>query len=278
MGRAGVNWAALLDALPPSCSVNALLAGQTVETWSEKPAPATPETRRAIVEWIGGREFAGGSDPVPALEAAWDRASASGNGGVIWISGPLPVGLSDADGLRRRMAKWPGARVLGVSVTPGPNRLIERLGDPAVFEEFPLLGSRTEALSYLGRNFRVADSRPEFRLDPGRDSKGLAAGDEAPSLLDHLVRLAVNDRVRSLSRTGREEDLETAARLAVNMQLVTPFSGAVVLESEQQYERHELDPSRKPMAIPGIPEPEEWALMIVALLGLAWLWWRHRAG
>lgn len=278
LGSAGVSWTALLDALPPKCSVNALLAGQTVEAWADQPGRATPETRRAIAQWIAGREFAGGCDPVPALQAAWDRVSTSGNGGVIWIHGPLPVALSDADGLLRRMAKWPGGRVLGVSVAPGPNRLIESLGDPAAFEEFPLLGSRSEALSYLAGTFRTADSRPELRLDPGLDSKDIAGGDKTRALLDHLVRLAAYDRVRSLSRTGREEDLDTASRLAVSMQLVTPLSGAVVLETKEQYARHDLDPSREPTAIPGIPEPEEWALMLVALLGLAWLWWRHRAG
>jgi hypothetical protein len=52
----------------------------------------------------------------------------------------------------------------------------------------------------------------------------------------------------------------------------------VVLENRGQFARHELDPTADEEAIPAIPEPEEWALIIIALLALAYLLYRTRRG
>jgi len=53
--------------------------------------------------------------------------------------------------------------------------------------------------------------------------------------------------------------------MATAYQLVTPVSGAVVLETKEQYEAAGLEPV-KPGSVPTIPEPETWAMIIVALL------------
>jgi hypothetical protein len=55
--------------------------------------------------------------------------------------------------------------------------------------------------------------------------------------------------------------------LAAAYQLVTPLSGAVVLETAQQYAQHDLTPA-DPTTVPAIPEPGIRALL---LLGLATL-------
>ncbi len=60
-----------------------------------------------------------------------------------------------------------------------------------------------------------------------------------------------------------------AVALASRYQLVTPVSGAVVLETQQDYAAAGLEPVA-PGSVPTIPEPETWALMIVALLALLW--------
>jgi hypothetical protein len=78
----------------------------------------------------------------------------------------------------------------------------------------------------------------------------------------HLARLWANDEVKRIL-TARDQSLNKAATtLAVRYQLVTPVSGAVVLETAQQYR----DTGRQPVdagTVPTIPEPE-----IITLLGV----------
>jgi hypothetical protein len=69
-----------------------------------------------------------------------------------------------------------------------------------------------------------------------------------------------------------------AVALATQYRLVTPVSGAVVLETQRQYDESRLTPVSQATVptIPTVPEPHEWALMIIACGGLIWLVWRNR--
>ena len=58
--------------------------------------------------------------------------------------------------------------------------------------------------------------------------------------------------------------------LAARYQLVTPVTGAVVLETEQQYRENGLKPVDAG-TVPTIPEPEMVVLLIVAGAFLIWL-------
>jgi len=51
---------------------------------------------------------------------------------------------------------------------------------------------------------------------------------------------------------------------------VTPVSGAVVLESKQQYDESRLTPVSQ-ATVPTVPEPHEWALALIACAALMWL-------
>jgi hypothetical protein len=64
--------------------------------------------------------------------------------------------------------------------------------------------------------------------------------------------------------------------LAVHYQLVTPVSGAVVLETAEQYRAAGLQPVDAG-TVPTIPEPEMVILVAIAGLFLAWLLYRKRA-
>ena len=58
-------------------------------------------------------------------------------------------------------------------------------------------------------------------------------------------------------------DQEAAAELAISHQLVTPVSGAVVLETKQMYEDAGLTPVDA-QTVPSVPEPETIWLLLVA--------------
>ena len=66
-----------------------------------------------------------------------------------------------------------------------------------------------------------------------------------------------------------------AVSLATRYRLVTPVSGAVVLETKQQYDESRLTPVSQ-ATVPTIPEPHEWALLLVGCAGLGWFAWRNR--
>jgi hypothetical protein len=88
-----------------------------------------------------------------------------------------------------------------------------------------------------------------------------------------LARLWAFDEVLRLVRSNqRDLAVETAAKY----QLVTPVSGAVVLENKQQFVQAGLQPV-DPNTVPNVPEPGTVLLLVLAggvLVGARW--WRRR--
>jgi hypothetical protein len=52
-------------------------------------------------------------------------------------------------------------------------------------------------------------------------------------------------------------------------------NGAVVLETQAQYEANRLTPAGQ-ASVPTVPEPHEWALLMIGVLALLWLAVRRR--
>jgi hypothetical protein len=93
---------------------------------------------------------------------------------------------------------------------------------------------------------------------------------------DHVARLWASERVLALMRAEPTANREAAVALAARYRLVTPVSGAVVLETRQQYQESGLTPASQ-ATVPTVPEPHEWAMLSIALATLAWLLWRQQA-
>jgi hypothetical protein len=91
---------------------------------------------------------------------------------------------------------------------------------------------------------------------------------------DHLARAAVFDEVMKGYQSGAAA--EGLAALGAQHHLVTPVSGAVVLETLEQYRAAGLDPG-DPNASPkiplGIPEPSR---SLLVMMGIACLILRRR--
>ncbi len=156
-------------------------------------------------------------------------------------------------------------RILSLSVKPGPNRILKEMDRANGLERAPVLVSLEETLAFLAAHLHSSAAYRTYCLYP-LDAKP----DPGPASLvpssDHLVRLAVYEKVRELCSQDDPGGLEEAVKLAVNARLVTPVSGAVVLEQKERYDQFDLDPFAEPdpMPIPPIPEPEEWALILIA--------------
>ena len=80
----------------------------------------------------------------------------------------------------------------------------------------------------------------------------------------------------NLLRLGDDKSSDAAMKLASSYKIVTPLTGAVVLETQEQYRRAGLEPVN-PGTVPTIPEPEEWLLMLSALLILSRALFRRRS-
>ena len=77
----------------------------------------------------------------------------------------------------------------------------------------------------------------------------------------HVVRLWVFDQIRALFKARK---IAQAVQLAAQYQLVTPVSGAVVLETAQQFKDAGLTPA-DPATVPVVPEPSTWMLLFVGI-------------
>ncbi len=277
MGEVDIDWDSVIGAMSPNAKVNAIFAGQQLSMWEKEFAPPS----MALAQWIVDQEYAGGCDPGPALEQAWEMCAAvPGKGYILWIHAPYPVELSSTEALRQRLFRdavshpGEGVQLLSLSVHPGPNRIEEAVGDFPNMENVPQLVSLSETLKYAARNLRIGDGLRNYRIEDERVN--MTPDEVITTTSRHLVRLAVHEKVRSLARSIEKADVRQAQDLAVKTRLVTPVSGAVVLERAEQYGQYSLDPWADEEAIPAIPEPEEWALIMVAVLAMLYLIYKRR--
>ena len=242
-----------LDAMPGDWKTGVLVAADQV-----LPLNDPSELR--------GLQLEGGADNVPALEEAYRRAGA-GDAVILWVHGAQPVLMERTDGLQQSWERRPGrVSLVAIQGPPGPNRILESLDGIADVRSVTRTVSLTEDLLYLGSRWagETAEWKAVRRRLPRSD---LGRHDLGQRTSSHLAKLWANDEVAKLASLGIS-DREHAVSLATSYQIVTPVSGAVVLETQAQYEQAGLKPA-DPADVPTIPEPEVWALMLVltALLG-----------
>lgn len=92
---------------------------------------------------------------------------------------------------------------------------------------------------------------------------------------DHIMRLyAYNKTVQQAGRHFFKEDYitEKLISLAEDAYIVSPVSSLIVLESQKDYERFDIDENKNSLGNAtaqghgGVPEPHEWALIIISAL------------
>ena len=233
------------------------------------------DARGVLARALGRVKPVGGADNVPALAKAWDLAARRRHGAILWIHSGQPVVLESVDRVNQLWKRQSdGPRLIDVQARPGPHRIAESL-DPAVpVVTLPELGSLEES---LGRLFSQWEGRaPRYHASRRRVAVGEPSLNAAQRTSAHLARLWARDEVERLSRAGSPELRREAVELGTLYQLVTPVTGAVVLETQAQYDAAGLKPV-SPSSVPSIPEPETWALIAVVASLLAWNVLRGRA-
>lgn len=218
--------------------------------------------------------YEGGRCCVRALEEGWDALVAeSGPVVMVWVHGSQPVPMDGPDGLLQRMERQSGrVHLIALQVEPGSDMVSAELEKAAGVTILP--PSRDSARS-LGKLFRswgpdVKTYKAVRTREPGRP-------DQIPGVKtsDHLARIWAHEEVMRMLISGKPQDAEAASAIAVQYHLVTPVSGAVVLETAQQFREAGLEPVSSE-TVPTVPEPEFWAVFAVALLGILFLLWHRR--
>jgi hypothetical protein len=231
----------------------------------------SPESASSAVGRLRG---IGGQDDLPALLEAWEWANARPGGMIVWVHGSQPMVLGNLEALKQRL-EWRGSEgptIIDVAVRPGPNRIAEELSKFDTLTALPRLGELDEDMDRLLAIW--SGRRPEFRFTRTAEPALMAAGSEngkTSSASSHVVRLWARDQIQWLAKIRQTAK---AIELAGRYQLVTPVSGAVVLETAQQFRETGLTPAN-PLSVPGVPEPGTWVLVLLGLSVL--LLWRTRS-
>ena len=233
------------------------------------------ESPAALAEKIENAVFGGGTDAVAALEKAWESAQAKPNGAIVWIHAPQTVELASAENLTQmwtRRANSPTVYSLQSKI--GADVIDRKLSESNDVESVPRFGNLSDDLSrHLSRISQEKRAFESVRIR--ENAKNFKPSTNAKETSAHLIRLWANDEVKRLLAEKSADGEKAALDLAVKYQLVTPVSGAVVLETAEQYEQFGLRPVDAG-SVPTIPEPEEYFLFAVVLGLIIWTFRRFK--
>ncbi len=260
--------AATLAKLPSSVESLILLASDSVGDISQGVQKIAPQS---FADLLSKAEFVGGHDNLPALLRAWDSAAEKPNSAIVWLHGAQPIEMQGVAELQQRYQRRPnGPRIYDVQLIAGPNRLAEAMESLSAVEPIP------NRLAGLERLFATwSGTASQYVVTRAKANRSSAATTNIIEASSHLARLWASDEVkRMIAARAKPED---TIKLAASYQLVTSVTGAVVLETKEQYERAGLQPVNA-NTVPTIPEPETWALIFVVGTVLLWLFHQQRKG
>lgn len=264
-----------LRTLPPNQEIKLLLAGGNGLYGEGAAQQLITGSPQEIAQQVEGLSFGGGADNVPALVKAWDMAAANPGGVIVWIHSPQLLQIQPVEDLRQRWERRPeGPTLYAVQASNGPDRIEEKLDGVGQVRSVARVRGLQSDLETL---FAQLTGRAT-QLELVRSNEKPLQAPEGASVKEtsaHLARLWANDEVARLLATGDEKKIEEATLLAIQYQLVTPVSGAVVLETKEQYNQAGLQPV-EPGTVPTIPEPEMILLIAVVAAMLLWMLWRQK--
>ena len=213
-------------------------------------------------------KFTGGQDNLEALEKGFDLAAKYKARNLIWLHGTQPVKFGSAESLIQRIERGLHIpKLMTVDLTGGPNRILEEISHAI----------RIHRQSRPAQPSDLTEGLTKLLSPPRTAVKWTTAPEEtipsdARKVWDHLARWNVWREVLDSDRSP------AVVKRAALYQLVTPVSGAVVLETQAQYREFglkQVDPNSVP-SIPSIPEPSS-ALLIMMGASL-FLFRRQKAG
>ena len=250
--------------VPDNQEIIVILAGDSPTVIHE--GLLNDNARVALEQGLERFNFIGGRDAVPALELAWERIQNDEAGLLVWLHGPQPVELASTGGLIQRWSRVSNPpKVQAVTLVPGPNVVAKALHENRSIRH--LSWSHNPELDPFSNHIRQWSSgegvwQRSFELV----NKIPDLGREATS---HIVRLWAWKRVQILQDNISDASKKAALNLAVKYQLVTPLTGAVVLENAEQYATADLQPADGLNSPHIVPEPGTGLLMFLGAVFLS---------
>ena len=207
--------------------------------------------------------FIGGRDNTSAMVEAIKLTQKSPQSCLLWVHGAQPLKF---DGAELGTPSGEPITVYSLPMRAGPNRVLEQLYRLANVQSIPMHGEQTQ-LKQVVHQLITAPTRSSYLF-----TRSATPPTEAiPKVSDQLARHWALTEVMSHFRGVNDVPSEQAA-LASRYQIVSPYSGAVVLETQEQYDRAGLKPVDGSMTpkLPGsTPEPSAIFLILSGLSCLA---------
>ena len=212
--------------------------------------------------------YVGGQDNLPALCEAYKLAQKNPGSAVVWIHGTQPIKFNGLNSLTYNLEPHYCSKhktyhnayrpvFYDLQTEAGPNRLAEQFDQSDNFIQVARVGNITQSLGRLFGSWKPETTH--YNLVMNESPTGSVPANSIQTS-DHLARVWAYRSILAKQKSEPEKALE----LACNYHLVTPVSGAVVLETMKQYKEHDLKPS-DPAGVPTVPEPEMWLLFLVSI-------------
>jgi len=232
----------ILDAIPPETQILCLLA-------SDEPHAVEGSVPKGFLRFVGG------CDNGAALGQAAEWASANENAPILWLHAAQPIESIDLESLRQAADFSRGKlHIQSHQFGPGADRISEKLADLRLVRPLPVIGDSTEEILAALRGGAAHWKRIQ------KADNAIASDVSGGS--SHIARLWAAGEINRLTAPHRKGGKDEALKLAQDWQLVTPISGAVVLETAAQYKANNLTPANN-ASTPGIvPEPATWLLLL----------------
>jgi hypothetical protein len=268
----------VLKKLPPDVAVSLLRSSDSVEVLGENLVSG--DSLEKVLDSLGQKPFVGGQDAVPALLRACELTQTKDDA-ILWIHGPQPIELEAMTALRQVLrGRNRDVRLYDFEVSVGPNRVIEQLEGLENVRLVARSQSSTNDLLTLFAQWQNHNAPLALAVTKSPLAAGSGAYDSAVSLAPIWAKAEINRLLAPQAKgaktvaavvDGAKPGQSTAAmKLAVavahDYRVITPVSGAVVLETKEDYAETGLDaPPPDGSEVPTRPEPETWMLLIAAL-------------
>jgi len=258
-----------LQKLPTGIEFGLLLAADQIKMFSSRVQNGSETLYRQAATWLKTADYVGGQDNIRALLRAWELAAKKSDSMIVWIHGPAPILLTAVEILAQKWERRPdNPKLYEIQMRRGPNRIIPKLDGMSAIQSVPRLGTPAHDLQRLFALWQGEKKRFSFLRKTVTELP--VETENLHQTSTHLARLWAYDEILTQIASKNQQK---AIQIAARYQLVTPVSGAVVLENEEQYKESKLNPA-DPAKVPSIPEPEIWLLICVVLLMLMWLVWQ----
>lgn len=228
----------------------------------------------------------GGTDNTAAIVQAWDQAGDQAE--IVWIHGSQPINQSHNLALSQRIdndSVLPP--IWDFQILPGPNRIMEGFNDRLDVQRISFAGKLATDLTSWWKSLDERTWTVDWKKADLTEVS--AETDQQVTLLDQPkaedlwawshVREVLRDNRRK-SAQERRATRDAITQFAAAHHLVTPVSGAVVLETQEQYDQAGLTPIDQQKQTPTLntPEPAGNLIALIMMLPVVHFARRQRKG